>query len=228
MEADVGKRGPIRNLQIRPDKYGRARWKKGEEMLELLVERVCVALTDGVESRHESKGHDGKVNVGCTGHLRPPWKKLKDEEHRNSLCVSDRPTSFLPSLTASSFLPLPSLIKMAFASAFIDEFCVLSSQFMYTCTELPFQEPVVATYEDSLESLSQCSDMSEDVESELSHEESHFYQTLLESPIVQQFGPEVDTESLTSEDFVTDEDSVYLQEALEAYIEYKMEEDYDW
>ena len=110
---------------------------------------------------------------------------------------------------------------MAFASAFVDDFCVLSSQFMYACAD--YQESVVATYE-----ASNGYD-SEDVESELSNEECHFYQNLLEGPIVQPFQTCVDLESITSDDFEeTEEGSTSLQEALEAYFEYKLDEDYDW
>ena len=109
---------------------------------------------------------------------------------------------------------------MSFASAFTDDMCVLSSQFMYSCAELPFQEPVVAVYE-STNDARDSGYASEDVESELSNEESHFYQGLLETSILQQ----LDLESLMSKDFFG---SPLFQEALEAYIDYKMEEDYDW
>jgi hypothetical protein len=108
---------------------------------------------------------------------------------------------------------------MAFASAFVDDFCVLSSQYFYSYAEV--DGPIVATYETS------SGYDSEDVESELSNEESHFYQNLLEGPIVQTFQTCVDLESITSDDF-EDEGSTSLQEALEAYLEYKLDEDYDW
>lgn len=97
---------------------------------------------------------------------------------------------------------------------------------MYSCAELPFQEPVVAVYE-STNDARDSGYTSEDVESELSNEEYHFYEGLLETPVIQQ----LDLESLTSEDVQSSEDffgSSLFQEALEEYIDYKMEEDYDW